>query len=186
MSSETSTDQSFQPWQFFALAGLAAATAVVYLEVFVWQSDRASAVLTSLTVGAAALAGYAAYRVVAPLVASDEAQAPEMVSGRARASLEREKTLVLRTIKGLEFDRAMGKLSEHDFAEMSGRLRLRAAGLIHQLDRTTTYRDAIEQELARRLGVQADPAATARACAACGTANDGDARFCKGCGAKIG
>ncbi|MBM3778089.1 MAG: zinc ribbon domain-containing protein [Acidimicrobiia bacterium] len=185
MSSETSTDQSFQPWQFFVLAGLAAATVLVYLEVFVWQSDRASAVLVSLTAGAAALTGYAAWRMVAPLVGSEEAQSPEVVGGRARASLEREKTLVLRSIKELEFDRAMGKLSEEDFAEMGGRLRLRAAGLLRQLDRSTSYRDEIERELAKRLGP--DPAAAVRAaCASCGTSNDPDARFCKGCGVAVG
>ena len=51
-----------------------------------------------------------------------------MLGGRTRAALEREKTLVLRSIKELEFDRAMGKVSEKDFAEMSARLRARAAG----------------------------------------------------------
>ena len=42
-----------------------------------------------------------------------------MLGGRTRAALEREKALVLRSIKELEFDRAMGKVSEKDFAEMS-------------------------------------------------------------------
>ena len=43
-----------------------------------------------------------------------------------RAALEREKALVLRSIKELEFDRAMGKVSPKDFDEMAGRLRARA------------------------------------------------------------
>ena len=51
-----------------------------------------------------------------------------MLGGRTRAALEREKTLSLRSIKELEFDRAMGKVSEKDFAEMGARLRARAAG----------------------------------------------------------
>ena len=42
-----------------------------------------------------------------------------LVGGRARAALEREKTLVLRSIKELEFDHAMGKVSDEDFAEMA-------------------------------------------------------------------
>ncbi len=37
--------------------------------------------------------------------------------------MEREKALVLRSIKELEFDRAMGKVSPRDFDEMSTRLR---------------------------------------------------------------
>ena len=38
-----------------------------------------------------------------------------MVGERTRAALEREKMLTLRAIKELEFDRAMGKMSEEDF-----------------------------------------------------------------------
>ena len=51
-----------------------------------------------------------------------------------RAVLEREKMLVLRSIKELEFDRAMGKVSAADFDEMAGRLRARALSLMKQLD----------------------------------------------------
>jgi hypothetical protein len=114
--------------------------------------------------------------------------------------LEREKALALRSIKELEFDRAMGKVSESDYHEMSERLRARAGRLLRQLDAEGDpgYREAIEKELARRLGPATgdalapatDPATTATdattpACAACNTANDPDARFCKGCGARL-
>ena len=63
-----------------------------------------------------------------PLAGSDEPAGPQIFGGRTRAALEREKTLVLRSIKDLEFDHAMGKVSEKDFAEMGARLRARAAG----------------------------------------------------------
>jgi hypothetical protein len=191
MSSETSTEpggrpsgaSDFQPWQFFTLAGLAAATVIVYLQVFVWEADRAAAILMSLTAGIAAFAGLAAYRTFAPLTRADESIGSEVLGGRTRAGLEREKTLVLRSIKELEFDRAMGKVSEKDFQEMSARLRSRAARLLIQLDRGTTYREAIERELTRRVG--SAPAAAPQACAGCGTPNDQDAKFCKSCGAKL-
>ena len=65
-----------------------------------------------------------------------------MVGQRTRAALEREKLLTLRAIKELEFDRAMGKLSDEDWQEMSGRLRARAARLIRQLDAGAGYRAA--------------------------------------------
>ena len=42
------------------------------------------------------------------------------IGGRTRIALEREKTLVLRSIKELEFDFAMGKIAKADFDEMSG------------------------------------------------------------------
>jgi len=192
MSSETSTDrQSFQPWQFFVLAGLVAATALVYLQVFVWGAERAAAILLSLTAGAAALAGLAAYRTFLPLAGSTDFNGPEVLGGRTRAALEREKGLVLRSIKELEFDKAMGKVSDKDFGEMSARLRVRATGLMQQLDRGASYREDIEKELVRRLGQTAADAPTAtvrpvtRACPACRIANDMDAKFCKGCGTPM-
>jgi hypothetical protein len=104
-----------------------------------------------------------------------------LLGGRTRAALEREKALTLRSIKELEFDRAMGKVSDVDFAEMAGRLRSKAAGLIQRLDAGSTYREQIDRELARR-GVSAPPALAAGVCGGCGTANDADARFCKQCG----
>ena len=81
----------------------------------------------------------------------------------------------------------MGKLSDADWQEMSGRLRARAARLMRQLDAGAGYREQIERELAKRLGEQArarklqPSAARARSCA---TANDADARFCKRCGQR--
>jgi hypothetical protein len=118
----------------------------------------------------------------------------QVLGGRTRAALDREKSLVLRSIKELEFDRAMGKVSEKDFAEMSGRLRARAMGLMRQLDAGASYREQIEKEVAQRVSkaggaawsTTPDPLdATERLCTACATGNDPDARFCKTCGAKL-
>ena len=61
-----------------------------------------------------------------PLTSKAAADSTQVLGGRTRAALEREKALVLRSIKELEFDRAMGKVSEKDFGEMSARLRARA------------------------------------------------------------
>jgi hypothetical protein len=184
-SSGRADRDQFQPWQLFTLAGLAAATAVVALVVFVWDGDRVTAILLSVVVGTAAFAGLAAYRAFAPLAGSEDAGiGSEMLAGRTRAALEREKTLALRTIKELEFDHSMGKLSEKDFTEMSARLRARAARIMRQLDQgAASYKDQIEKELARRTHVA--PAAATRNCAACGAANDLDAAFCKKCGGKL-
>jgi hypothetical protein len=103
--------------------------------------------------------------------------------------------LVLRSIKELEFDRAMGKLSPKDFEEMAGRLRARAVALMKQLDEGgTPYRDLIERELAVRLGsgVTRAPVASdddgrtaSEPRCTCGTANDADASFCKRCGTRL-
>ncbi len=112
----------------------------------------ANVVFVCLTVLAAGVVGYAVYRALWPLVHPDAVDSPEMVGGRTRAALEREKTLVLRAIKELEFDRAMGKVSEADCEEMTARLRSRAIRVIRQLDAGgAAYRELIEKELAARL-----------------------------------
>jgi len=198
MNSATSTDpQSFEPWQFFTLAGLVGATLVVFVSE---GQSPAGIILLSLVIFGAAAVGIAAWRGFSPLAGRSEPAGPQVFGGRTRAALEREKTLVLRSIKDLEFDHAMGKVSDKDFSEMSSRLRGRAAGLIRQLDSGTSYRQAIEREIAKRVGPKPEVkpvAATAvsvatteekktKICLSCCTQNDPDARFCKGCGYQLG
>jgi hypothetical protein len=193
MSSAISTDKSavkgdaaersgLEPWQFFLLAALGCATAVTFMAR---GQGPTAIILLSVLMGAAALVGYAALRAVRPLV-SPEDDRTAMVGQRTRAALEREKMLALRSIKELEFDRAMGRLSEDDFREMSGRLRARAARLIKDLDAGAGYRDRIEKDLAKRMGERAvEKNAAARLCGACSAQNDQDAKFCKACGRAL-
>jgi hypothetical protein len=201
MSSETSTDKvrlkpdateagrsvrlqpdhGLQPWQFFVLAALGCATAVTFIAR---GQSVTSIVFLSILMATAALVGLAALRTLRPLVSTDEDRTV-MVGHRTRAALEREKMLALRSIKELEFDRAMGKLSDADWKEMSGRLRARVGRLMRQLDAGAGYRDRIERELEKRLGEKATAVPSERACASCGTVNDPDARFCKSCGRAI-
>jgi hypothetical protein len=184
MSSETSTKHDqLQPWQLFTLAGLAGATAVVFVAR---DAGPAGVILLSLTVGAAAFAGLTAWRTLAPLAGIQLLPPIEFLGGRARAALERDKLLVLRALKDLEFDRAMGKVADKDYAEMSAKLRSRAAALLRELDASATHRDEIEREVARRLGAPAPPIPVKpTAACACGTKNDADARFCKNCGRSL-
>ena len=199
MSSATSTksaeDSGLQSWQFFVLAALGCATAVTFLA-------RGQGFVTIILLGVlmitTAAVGIAMLRTVRPLVSSEEDRTV-MIGHRTRAALEREKHLTLRAIKELEFDRAMGKLAEADFEEMSSRLRLRAAGLIRQLDAGSGYRDRVERDLAARLKGSPGGARLSaehanggsatllaeRLCASCSTVNDPDAKFCKSCGGKL-
>ena len=175
-------------WQLFALAGLVGATLVVLISR---GQSPAAIILLSLIVFAAAGVGAAALRTLLPFIGSHARLDVPIVGGRARAAIEREKTLALRAIKDLEFDYAMGKVSDQDFAEMGARLRTRAAGLMRQLDAGASYSTQIEQELARRLeaaGASARSAAAvqARFCAQCGAAHEPEARFCAQCGHRLG
>ena len=199
-----SKDDTLQPWHFFLLLSLLAATIAV---VLAREARPEHLVLISVTIGAAGFAGVALYRTLAPLVGKEEAPPAGALSESMRAVLEREKMLVLRSIKELEFDRAMGKVSAKDFDEMAGRLRARAMSLMRQLDTESGYRELIERELQARLS---SPLARAKrpsrnhkvlenyevlendkvppsipGSCACGTANDADATFCKRCGAKL-
>ncbi|HEY8550063.1 MAG TPA: zinc ribbon domain-containing protein [Vicinamibacterales bacterium] len=187
MSSATSTETSgFRPWHFFAIVALGAATVGVMLSQ---RTTPEYLVMVSLTVFAAGGAAIAAYHLILPLLSQEHLLRRRPVGERTRAALESEKTLLLRTIKELEFDRAMGKVSDEDFAEMSQRLRARAVRVLQQLDQAGSRdRERIERELDERLGTAGDAAADAPAravCAACGTANDRDARFCKQCGGRL-
>jgi len=175
-------ETSFEPWQLFTLAGLIGATIAVFMAR---GESPAAVIMISLTIFAAAAVGVAALRTFLPLTQKPQADGARIVGGRTRAALEREKALVLRSIKELEFDRAMGKVSEKDFSEMSGRLRSRATRLIRQLDASAGYRTEIEREIARRVGEAPVPSRPAGTCASCGTANDADARFCKQCGRSL-
>ncbi len=175
-------DHGLQPWQFFVLAALGCATAVTFIAR---GQSTTSIVFLSILMATAALVGLAALRTLRPLVSTDEDRTV-MIGHRTRVALEREKMLALRSIKELEFDRAMGKLSDADWQEMSGRLRARVGRLMRQLDAGAGYRDRIERELEKRLGEKVPAIAPSeRACASCATVNDPDARFCKSCGQAI-
>jgi hypothetical protein len=154
MSSATSIDQAedgaepgFRVWHFFVLLSFVAATVAV---VMARQSTPEYLILLSLVVGAAGTAAYACYRMLAPLALVDAPEGAEPIGARLRMDLEREKVHVLRSIKELEFDRAMGKVSPADFNEMSGRLRSRAIGIMKRLE-GGSYREIIERDLAARL-----------------------------------
>jgi hypothetical protein len=187
-------ESGIRPWHVLLVATVLAVGAGV---IAARGSSTVNVVAVAVAIATVAGVAAAAARTVAPLVAPELGEQTEMLGGRTRAALEREKMLVLRSIKEVEFDRAMGKISDADFNEMAARLRARAAGLLRQLDADSSgYRALIERELATRVGrvpaIDA-PAETAAdmtesgeaACASCGAANDPDARFCKACGARI-
>jgi hypothetical protein len=192
MSSPVTTElpqAGFRPWHFFVLASLIAATAAVLMAP---RPTPEHLILISLTLAAAGLVAAAFHRTLLPLFTPTADLVSEPLGRRSRAALEREKTLVLRSIKELEFDRAMGKVAEDDFNDMVGRLRSRAIAIMKQLDAGSSYRDMIERDVAKRIGAPASASSVSAPSArrdastcVCGTRNDPDARFCKTCGAKL-
>ena len=188
-SSETSTDRpdskdraAFQPWQFYILLAMIGATAAVILSR---NTHPLALLLLSAAVVGAGLAGVAFHR---SLMGFFGLGTPPPARGeRARATLEREKALVLRSIKELEFDHKMGKVSDADFSDIGGRLRARALALMQDIERTGPDVD-VTPGASKRPGPGGPSARTSRAgaCPECGTTNDADAKFCKQCGRRVG
>ena len=180
MSSGSSTDRgasrrdsSFQPWHFYILLSLAGATWAVIVSR---DTQPAALIMLSASVVAAGLVGAALHYAISGFLGAESVDT--VASARTRQFLEQEKALVLRSIKELEFDRAMRKVSDQDFAEIGGRLRARAIELMQALDRP-------EEVEMRPAGKKPPAAATRTTCAACDSPIDSDARFCKQCGAKL-
>jgi zinc-ribbon domain len=189
MSSATSTRQGFN---IFLGVGLALALGAIAL---LRGQNPASVSIVALTLLAAGLSGVALIRVLAPFTSGGAHGASPLIGGRRRAALERDKLLTLRSIKELEFDRAMGKVSEADFVEMRDRLRARALRLMRQLEGAALYQQMIERDVDAARATIMDQGSGVRGqdshitasneCESCGTVNDSDARFCKECGKRL-
>jgi len=176
MSSETSTearrresDAGLHPRHLYLLLSMVGATAAV---VVVGRSHPVALVLLSLTVVAAGLVGLALQGALSGFLGLTSSGAVQRTA-RETSELEREKAMVLRSIKELEFDRAMRKISDADFAQLNGSLRARAIALMEALERRSTP------------AATPAPRPTVKICSKCETTNEADARFCKSCGERL-
>jgi hypothetical protein len=172
-----------------------AACAAVSVGVGIYASvvlGRMTASVVFLMIAAATLGWvvWVAFRAAESLVREPPAVEIAAATGRRRKELEREKSLLLKALKELEFDHEMGKVSDSDYQEIGGNYRARAMRILRQLDAASgdvDYRSLVERDLANR--TKAKPAEEAPAkregCASCGTKNDPDADFCKKCGKKL-
>jgi len=145
------------------------------------ENHPAALLLLSAAVVAAGFVGLALSRAVAGFFQAGAEPAP--VTGRSREDLERQKALVLRSIKELEFDRAMGKVSEADFTAIMSRLRTRALSAMQDLERVPA---AVPVPVPKHdTGNGYRESIPGIVCGTCSTRNDADARFCKSCGSGL-
>lgn len=174
MSSGTSTESApFTAGHFYVLLSMVAATAAV---VMARNTHPAALLLLS---GAALAAGYTAYALHQALMAFLARNTAPVLGQRQREVLEQDKATVLRAIKDLEFDFGMKKVSEADYQDMLGRLKQRALLIMEQLEQ-------IPPDAPPAARVVASAKTRAAVCPRCSTSNDGDAKFCKQCGEKLG
>jgi len=155
-------------WQVYVLLGMVAAAAAVWATQ---HTHPAALILLSAATLGAGFVALTIHRALAAFLGRGGEVVPP--GERRREVLEKEKALVLRSIKELEFDRAMGKIGDADFAELESRLRARALTLMQDLERAAP---------APRVEPAGTPAGPRHACAECGTLNEPDAKFCKQCG----
>src|ERR1019366_7580851 len=115
--------------------------------------------------------------------------------------LAEQKTRVLRALKDLETEHALGKIDDADYASIVTRYRDEAKAVMRQMDlEVAPLREAAERvareylekrSVATVAGEQIAPSETpapvdARTtCASCRTSNDPDAAFCKTCGSAM-
>lgn len=125
---------------------------------------------------------------------------------------EERKRAVIRTLKDLDYERTVGKISDDDFLALSAQYREEARGLLRSLDdELAPAREKAEALLRERLEIRGEdvetavpstpsaapdsprpesiakePSPTSLVCESCGGSNDADARFCKHCGHAFG
>jgi hypothetical protein len=185
MSSATSTSldpsgraSGFRARHLYLLLAMAGATWAVVVSD---HTHPAALLLLSAAVLAAGVVGAALHEALIGFFGVSEPRAAVLSPGD-REAIEAEKKLVLRSIKELEFDHAMRKVSDADFAEIGGRLRARAMTLMAHLDRIPERRP---EPVAPPAQARPAGAPAARFCGSCGAARDAEARFCSQCGAKL-
>lgn len=129
--------------------------------------------------------------------------------GAERASLLEQKQMLLRSLKDLELEHELGKLSDADYERLKEHYRGQARHVLRDLDdQTQPHREQarrlVEGRVERALGkkgkredakttasegtdARPEQAVAERAlqCAECDTCNDPDAAFCKKCGARL-
>ncbi|HBY95618.1 MAG TPA: hypothetical protein DEP84_16965 [Chloroflexi bacterium] len=142
--------------------------------------------------------------VLRPLLLARRERAA-LLTGSSDETLENllfEREATLAAIKDLQFDHAMGKLSDADFQELDTRYRHRAVEILQKLDALGVAADDREESLevaldhwieeavaAARSAAQAQPAQTlavpARFCTQCGHPAGAADRFCANCGTPL-
>jgi ribosomal protein L32 len=160
----------------------------------------------SLTIGlliALLVSGLAIAAVAWPLL--KKGPAPVLIEDDRLTELFHRKEQVLASIKELEFDYRVGKLSEEDYQQYDQRLRRQAIGILQQIEQVAPESaglDAtLEHEIQRRRKVQDGSASTPDADAGmeaeiarrrrvpvaqpAAPANGSTARFCTNCGATL-
>ncbi|TPV96773.1 MAG: zinc ribbon domain-containing protein [Myxococcales bacterium FL481] len=177
------------------VAPLGAAVCALAVAVLVFGADlNAPTIGLAIAAAALVLTLQGVYQFARSLATAEHDAVLDYFGGSLgpQAELRDERRRLLRAIKELDFDLELGKLSKKDHAAISTKYRLRAIELGRELDGGESLHPGLATALQGNRspsGEQPPVAESARsghrACPACGTENDDDARFCKACGGKL-
>jgi len=128
--------------------------------ILLWGHESQGVAPLVVATFAGAMLGWAIVLAVDAVLAMAGLRAgASRVSARRLLRLERDKVMLLRSIKEIEFDASLQRLSQEEAAELSAPLRAKALRLLRELDEARaqtplTVEEQIERELTRRLGEQ--------------------------------
>ncbi len=129
--------------------------------------------------------------VAVPLFEATSGSTALRASGRRRLALHERKEQLYASIKELEFDHSVGKLSDDDYQRQRTVLEDQAVGILRELDQLNGYPASeqriarIERDIAEMRSRKDLPAAAAFFCTACGAPGAESHRFCSQCGAPL-
>jgi hypothetical protein len=130
----------------------------------------------------------------APLPADLEAVA---ATSTATSELGEKKGRVLRALKDLESEHAIGKIDDADYQSIAARYREDAKAVMREMDRELEPARAEAERIAaaylarhgaagsKQGAKEPAEAGARRVCPACSASNEDDAAFCKACGAAM-
>ena len=138
------------------------------------------------------------YWIIRPLLSPEQLQdslTPDLNERLNQITLKKEGAYA--TIKELEFDLSMGKLSKEDFETMKEQYTLDALEYMEEIDQLqasekidpTLTEEEIEKNTENEISVLPEARSTVKAsvfCTQCGEKTSGQDQFCSSCGAELG
>ncbi len=137
------------------------------------------------------------YWIIRPLLNPEQLQdslTPELEERLNQVTLKKEGAYA--TIKELEFDLSMGKLSEEDFETMKKQYTLDALKYMEEIDQlqaaekreTDLSEEELEEDIENEISAPGKAQSTVKTsvfCTQCGEKTAGQDHFCSNCGAEL-
>ena len=156
----------------------------------VWTGNRLrvdTAVIATCVALALTILGF----VAAPLLETTSVSSARRGRGQLRLALNERKEQLFASIKELEFDHSLGKLSDEEYQLLRSTLEDHAVDILRQLDQlnglpTSAERIAlIERDVAEARSGPEGRGGAVSFCTACGAPRAASHRFCSQCGAPL-